>query len=129
FKPRPFWLSMALHSFVTDPEAPAAQLEHLERFLDTGRLDGLRSPQLRRSWFCRVEELEPLFASVGISRRSLLASSGVAAVWSRLETWRSMAGRGQELRHRLLELIRRTASDPHVLAMSDQVLFVGERDD
>lgn len=73
FKPRTFWLSMALHTFVTNPETPPAHLEHLEHFLDSGRLDRVKSPQLKRSWFCRLDEIEPLFASAGIRRRRLLA--------------------------------------------------------
>ena len=136
FKPRTFWLSMALHTLVTGadtdhPNQPKhhEHLEHLEDFLATGRLEKVKSPQLKRSWFCRVEEIEPLFASQGFVRRSLMASSGVTAVWSRPGTWKAWRDRDPELRSRLLELVRRTAEDPHVLGMSDQVLFIGERDD
>lgn len=126
FKPRTFWLSLALHSFVTSPDAPDAQLEQLERFLDDGRLTKVRSEQLKHSWFCRVEEIEEFFAPHAIRRRRLLASSGVAALWSRPGTWQRFNERHPALRDRLLELVRQTAEDPHVLGMSDQVLFVGE---
>lgn len=129
FKPHTFWLSMALHTFVTGADVPEAYLEHLEGFLGSGRLDKVKSPQLKHSWFCRVEDIEPFFAAVGVRRRRLLASSGVTAVWSRPGTWRRFADRDPEIRRRLLELVQRTSEDPHVLGMSDQVLFIGERDD
>lgn len=129
FKPRTFWLGMALHTFVTGDRPDAEHLQHLQDFLDTGRLHKVKSTQLKRSWFCRVEEIEPLFAGHGIASRSLLASSGVTAVWSRAGTWKAWKDRDPELRRQLLELVRRTASDPHVLGMSDQVLFIGELHD
>ncbi len=129
FKPRTFWLSMALHTYVTGADTPEAYLEHLEAFLDSGRLDKVKSPQLKHSWFCRVQDIEPLFAAVGVQRKGLLASSGVTAVWSSPGTWKRFADRDPDTRRRLLELVQRTSEDPHVLGMSDQVLFIGERDD
>lgn len=129
FKPRTFWFSLALHTFVSESEVPDAYLEQLELLLQHGRLDKVRSPHLKNCWFCSPEDIEPLFAAVGIRHRELLASSGVTAMWSRLETWRAFEGRSVDLRRRLFELVRRTASDPNILGMSDQILFIGERND
>ncbi|MEO1367530.1 MAG: class I SAM-dependent methyltransferase, partial [Acidobacteriota bacterium] len=83
FMPRTYWLSLALSSFVTHPETPVEQLEQLERFFDDGRLDKVKSKQLKRSWFCRLDEVDPLFAAVGVRRRRLLASNGVATTGPR----------------------------------------------
>lgn len=129
FKPRTFWLSLALHTFVTETEAPDAYLDQLEVLLEHGRLEKVRSPHLKNCWFCSPEDIEPLFAAVGVQHRQMMASSGVTAGWSRLDTWRAFEGRSPELRQRLFELVRRTASDPNILGMSDQILFIGERDD
>ncbi|MEM6794230.1 MAG: class I SAM-dependent methyltransferase [Acidobacteriota bacterium] len=126
--PRTFWLSMALHTFVTDPAAPDAQLAELERLLESGELGKVRSPQLKSSWFCRIEEVAPLFAEHGgFSQRALVASSGVTSVWSKPGTWSGLEGRDPAVRARLLDLVFQTASDPHVLGMSDQVLYIGEK--
>ncbi|MDA8015989.1 MAG: class I SAM-dependent methyltransferase [Thermoanaerobaculia bacterium] len=127
FMPRAFWLSMALHTFVTDPAAPSAQLEELERLLERGLLGKVRSPQLKASWFCRIEEIAPLFSEQGLDQIRLLASSGVVAVWSRPDTWRGLAEREPVVRRKVLDLVLRTASDPYVLGMSDQVLFIGKK--
>ncbi|MEM7357317.1 MAG: class I SAM-dependent methyltransferase, partial [Acidobacteriota bacterium] len=125
--PRTYWLSMALCTFVTDPATPVPQLAELERLLDDGLLGKVRSPQLKASWFCRIEEIAPLFAEHGLLKKRLVASSGVVAVWSGPETWQTLDEREPEVRQRVLDLVLRTASDPHVLGMSDQVLFIGEK--
>lgn len=125
--PRTYWLSMALCTFVTDPATPVPQLAELERLLEHGLLGKVRSPQLKASWFCRIEEIAPLFAEHGLRQKRLVASSGVVAVWSGPDTWQTLDEREPEVRRRVLDLVLRTASDPHVLGMSDQVLYIGER--
>lgn len=127
FMPRAFWLGLALQTFVRGPESSLAQLASLERFYRDGRFTGLRSPQLRESYFCQVDEIAPLWREAGVRQRRLLASNGVVAGWSRPETWNAFADRPAELRRRLLDLVYATAGDPHLLAMSDQILFIGEK--
>lgn len=127
FMPRQFWLSLALHQFILDPRAEERHLARLEGLLDHGLLAGVRSPQLRHSWFCRPEEIAPLFRAVGVHPCALLASAGVVGPWSSLELWERLNSRPAEIRTRFLELVRRTSEDPHVLAMSDQVLFIGKK--
>ncbi len=127
FMPRTYWFSLVLRTFVTDPAAPARQLSELERLLEDGLLGKVRSPQLKTSWFCRIEEIAPLFAEHGLRQKHLVASSGVAAVWTRLDTWQKLDEREPEVRQRVLDLVLRTASDPHVLGMSDHVLYIGEK--
>lgn len=129
FMPRVFWLSQTLLNFALQPEsAPDALLEHLERFRETGRLTKLKSDQIKQSWFCRLEEIEPLFAAQGCRRRALLASSGVAAAWPQAEVLEGLERRGPEIAARVFDLLYATAAEPGVLAMSDQVLFVGEKE-
>ena len=127
FMPRTFWLSMALHTFVTDPRSPDAQLEQLERLLDDGLLRKVRSPQLKNSWFARLDDIAPLFAEHGLRQQRLVASSGVVSVWSKPGTWDRLGDRDPAIRQRVLDLVLRTASDPYVLGMSDQVLYIGEK--
>lgn len=131
FMPRPFWLSQALADFARQPVdggPPALPfVEHLEAFWESGRLTRLKSDQLKQSWFCHLAEIEPLFASVGVLPVRLVASSSVAAAWSQAH-WDSLAKRGPEVVLRVLDLLAKTASEPGILAMSDQVLFVGRKE-
>lgn len=127
FMPRTYWLSMALRSFVAESSGSAAHLDHLEAALDSGSLSGLRSPQLKHTWLCRVEAIEPLWAGVGIDTVALLASSGIAGPWSSIETWRALARHGSAVEKRVVDLLVRTATDPAILGMSDQILYVGAK--
>lgn len=131
FMPRPFWLSQALAGFARQPVdggPPALPfVEHLEAFWESGRLTRLKSDQLKQSWFCHLPQIEPLFAGAGVRKVRLVASSGVAAAWSQSH-WDSLAKRGPEVVERVLDLLAKTASEPGILAMSDQVLFVGRKE-
>lgn len=131
FMPRPFWLSQALADFARQPVdggPPALPfVEHLEAFWESGRLTRLKSDQLKQSWFCHLAEIEPLFAGAGVRKVCLVASSGVAAAWSQAH-WDSLAKRGEEAVGRVFDLLAKTASEPGILAMSDQVLFVGRKE-
>lgn len=132
FMPRPFWLSQALADFALQPPeaGPPAQpfLEHMEAFWDGGRLTRLKSDQLKQSWFCRLAEIEPLFAAAGLRRLRMLASSGIAAAWSQVH-WQSLERHGAEAVERVLGLLAKSAEEPGVLAMSDQILFVGSKEE
>lgn len=127
FMPRAYWLSLSLQSFVATPGAPLAWLDGLARFYRDGRFEKIRSAQLREGYFCQVEEIAPLWRDAGVRQLRLLASNGVVAPWSRPETFGGLAAGDPEIRKCFLELVRATAADPHLLAMSDQILFVGER--
>ncbi len=127
FMPRTYWLSMALRSFVVASAGKGAHLAHLETALDSGSLAGLRSPQLKHTWLCRVDDIAPLWAGVGVDAIALLASSGIAAPWSSIETWQALAKHPREVGARVLDLVARTASDPAILGMSDQILYVGAK--
>lgn len=131
FMPRHYWASLALHNVIARGESddPAADthVDRLDGLLSDGLFKGVKSPQLRHGWFCKVDEIAPAFATVGVEHVALLASSSLAGPWSDPDVWRRFAERPEAIRRRLLDLLLRHAADPHALAFSDQVLFVGRK--
>jgi SAM-dependent methyltransferase len=124
FLPRPYWLGIALSSYLQQEGAPPAMLDHLASFWETGSLTRLKSGFLKTSHFCRLEEIDPLLAGAGLSRLRLVASNGIAAGWAE-SSWKELERRG--VLDRALGLVLATAGEPSLLGMSDQVLWVGEK--
>ncbi|MDU9690863.1 class I SAM-dependent methyltransferase [Priestia aryabhattai] len=118
-------LSSLLHPEMWKPNNT---MDNIEEFIATGEFNHQDEGRFTGAYYFDIQEINPFMESNGFETLSLVGSSSIGSLLSR-EQWDYWTNKGQAEVDRLIELLKKTATDPHTLGVSSHLLYIGRKKD
>ncbi|MGE6488645.1 class I SAM-dependent methyltransferase [Paenisporosarcina sp. NPDC076898] len=106
--------------------SPNDKMDSIAEFMKTGEFNHSDDGRFTGAYYFNVEEIKPFMESQGFETLDLIGSTNIGTLLTN-EQWDYWRNRGEEEFYQLMELLKETASNPHVLGISSHMLFIGKK--
>lgn len=115
-------------SSLLNPEAwkPNNTMDNIEEFIATGEFNHQDEGRFTGAYYFDIQEINPFMESNGFETLNLIGLSSIGSLLSK-EQWNYWTNKGQTEANRLIELLKKTATDPYTLGVSSHLLYIGRK--
>jgi len=105
---------------------PNDKMDSIEEFMKTGEFNHSDDGRFTGAYYFNVEDIKPFMESQGFETLDLIGSTNIGTLLTS-EQWAYWRNRGEDEFNQLMELLKKTASNPHVLGISSHLLYIGKK--
>ena len=105
---------------------PNDNMDSIAEFMKTGEFNHVDDGRFTGAYYYNVEDIKPFMESRGFETLDLIGSTNIGTLLTN-EQWEYWRNRGEEEFDKLMELLKETASNPHVLGVSSHLLYIGKK--
>ncbi|PGZ96261.1 SAM-dependent methyltransferase [Bacillus pseudomycoides] len=105
---------------------PNDNMDSIQQFIRTGEFNHSDEGRFTGAYYFNVEDIQPFMESYGFETLNLIGSSNIGTLLSK-EQWEHWQNRGKDEFTQLIELLKETATNPHVLGVSSHLLYIGKK--
>ncbi|WP_342541593.1 class I SAM-dependent methyltransferase [Paenisporosarcina sp. FSL H8-0542] len=106
--------------------SPNDKMDAIVEFMKTGEFNHSDEGRFTGAYYFNVEDIKPFMESQGFETLDLIGSTNIGTLLTS-EQWDYWRNRGDEEYTQLLELLKETASNPHMLGVSSHLLYIGKK--
>ncbi|MCP1123872.1 class I SAM-dependent methyltransferase [Bacillus sp. 3103sda1] len=107
---------------------PNDNMDSIQQFIRTGEFNHSDEGRFTGAYYFNIEDIKPFMESYGFETLNLIGSSNIGTLLSK-EQWEYWQNRGKDEFTQLIELLKETATNPHVLGVSSHLLYIGKKKD
>ncbi|WP_255258153.1 bifunctional 2-polyprenyl-6-hydroxyphenol methylase/3-demethylubiquinol 3-O-methyltransferase UbiG [Bacillus sp. AFS018417] len=107
---------------------PNDNMDSIQQFIRTGEFNHSDEGRFTGAYYFNIEDIKPFMESYGFETLNLIGSSNIGTLLSK-EQWEYWKNRGKDEFTQLIELLKETATNPHVLGVSSHLLYIGKKKD
>ena len=105
---------------------PNDNMDSIQQFIRTGEFNHSDKGRFTGAYYFNVEDIQPFMESYGFETLNLIGSSNIGTLLSK-EQWEYWQNRGKDEFTQLIELLKKTATNPYVLGVSSHLLYIGKK--
>ncbi|CAG9615116.1 tRNA 5-carboxymethoxyuridine methyltransferase [Bacillus rhizoplanae] len=105
---------------------PNDNMDSIQQFIRTGEFNHSDKGRFTGAYYFNIEDIKPFMESYGFETLNLIGSSNIGTLLSK-EQWEYWQNRGKDEFTQLIELLKETATNPHVLGVSSHLLYIGKK--